>query len=88
MMNATQGIGALENIAKNSQVLSESQEPENIMEANFSSSGYPSNLPADDKAYIIKRLMDFANEDFNPWKNGSTGLPLLLMEKYGIKGSK
>ena len=75
MMNATQGIGALENVAK---------PEENIMQANFVDSGYPSNLPADDRAYIIKRLMDFANEDFNPWKNGSTGLPLLLKEKYGI----
>jgi hypothetical protein len=50
--------------------------------------GYPSNLPDDDKAYIIKRLMDFANEDFNPWASGSTGLPLLLKEKYGVVGSK
>ena len=35
MMNATQGMGALENIAK----------PEkNIMQANFVDSGYPSNF--------------------------------------------
>jgi hypothetical protein len=32
--------------------------------------------------------MDFANEDFNPWASGSTGLPLLLKEKYGVVGSK
>jgi hypothetical protein len=74
MMNATQGIGALENITK---------PEENIMQANFVDSGYPSNLSADDKAYIIKRLMDFSNEDFNPWANGATGLPLLIKEKYG-----
>ena len=69
-MDQSEGMGALENIA-------------NITKANFESSGYPSNLSDDDKTYIIKRLMDFANEDFNPWANGATGLPLLIKEKYG-----
>ena len=54
----------------------------------FEDMGYPSNLPDEDKVYIIKRLMDFANEDFNPWANGSTGFPLLMSEKYGVEGSR
>jgi hypothetical protein len=81
MMNQAKSIGALANI---------SNETDGIVQASrtFEDMGYPSNLPDDDKAYIIKRLMDFANEDFNPWASGSTGLPLLLKEKYGVVGSK
>ena len=87
MMNTAQNLGALANITEVSQMMTESETPEGIMQASFGDLGYPNNLPDEDKAYILKRLMDFANEDFNPWTQGSTGFPLLMKEKYGI-GSK
>jgi hypothetical protein len=78
MMNMPKNLGAL------------GQMDNGIVKASrtFEDMGYPSNLPDEDKVYIIKRLMDFANEDFNPWSDGSTGFPLLMREKYGVEGSR
>lgn len=81
MMKQAENIGALANLEN---------EQNGIVKVSrtFEDMGYPSNLPDEDKVFIIQRLMDFANEDFNPWANGSTGFPLLMREKYGVEGSR
>ena len=47
--------------------------------------GYPSNMKEEDKAFVIQKMIERANDPDNPYLSGDTGLPMLLKEKYGIK---
>jgi len=70
-------LGALENITKDIP-------KENIAKSKWEETGYPSNMKEEDKAFVIQRMMELANEPNNPYLSGDTGLPMLFKEKYGM----
>jgi len=45
--------------------------------------GYPSNMKEEDKAFVIQKMIERANDPDNPYLSGDTGLPALFKEKYG-----
>ena len=78
MPGSSKSLGALADLAENIKT-------QDVQKVSMADAGYPSNLSEEDQQFIIRRMMELANEPNNPYLFGDTGMKMLLREKYGMK---